>query len=391
MLPFTNMSGDPEQEYFSDGITEDIITALSRSRGFFVIARNRASPTRASPSTCGRSGASSACATCWRAASASAGDRVRITAQLIDAATGNHIWAERYDRELTDIFALQDEITASVTAAIEPKLLAAEGLRTKARSTEDLDAWDLVARALSMFWKLTAADSANAVAILRQAADRHPNYAPAHSMLAFALFASSYVGWIPPDTDRELAARLARRAAELDDSDPWAHMALGYFEFTGRNTEEAVRHFKAALDLNPNFAAAEGSIGFALALDGQVRGSHRPFRPGDPHEPARSLQQLLLRRHRCRALPRKPLHGSGEMGTPGRAAEARPHRRPPHPVREPRPDGPARGGKGSARYAAAAPADHRACRHPAIGSLYRASGGALHRRHAQGGTGGVRR
>src|SRR5690606_32446295 len=138
------------------------------------------------------------------------------------------------DSELTDIFALQDEITASVTAALEPKLLAAEGLRTESRSTEDLDAWDLVARALALFWKLTAADSKNAIAILRQAVERHPNYAPAHSMLAFALFASGYVGWIPADNEREFAARIARRAAELDDSDPWAHVALGYYEFTGR-------------------------------------------------------------------------------------------------------------------------------------------------------------
>ncbi len=108
----------------------------------------------------------------------------------MDATTGSHIWAERYDRELTDIFALQDEITASVTAAIEPKLLAAEGLRTEMRSIDDLDAWDLVARALSHFWKLTAAESEAAIAILRQAVQRYPNYAPAHSMLAFALLVS---------------------------------------------------------------------------------------------------------------------------------------------------------------------------------------------------------
>jgi tetratricopeptide (TPR) repeat protein len=197
------------------------------------------------------------------------GQRIRITSQLLDANTSNQIWSERYDRELTDIFALQDEITASVTSAIEPKLLAAEGTRTESRSTEDLDAWDMVARAVSHFWKLTATDSATAIAMLRQAVERHPNYAPAHSMLAFALFAAGYVGWIPAGTDRDFAAGLARRAAEIDDSDPWAYMALGYFELTGRNTDEAVRHFKAALDLNPNFASAEGSIGFALAFDGQ--------------------------------------------------------------------------------------------------------------------------
>ncbi|MCC6947691.1 MAG: winged helix-turn-helix domain-containing protein [Bradyrhizobiaceae bacterium] len=269
VLPFTNMSGDPEQEYFSDGITEDIINALSRLRWFFVIARNSTFVYKGQPADVRQVGRDLGVRYVLEGSVRKSGQRVRITSQLLDATTSNQIWSERYDRELTDIFALQDEITASVTSAIEPKLLAAEGLRSEARSTEDLDAWDMVARAVSLFWKLTAADSANAIVILRQAVERHPDYAPAHSMLAFALLASGYVGWIPPGTERDFAARLARRAAELDDSDPWAHMALGYFEFTGRHTDEAVRHFKAALDLNPNFAAAEGSIGFALALDGR--------------------------------------------------------------------------------------------------------------------------
>jgi tetratricopeptide (TPR) repeat protein len=116
---------------------------------------------------------------------------------------------------------------------------------------------------------MTAADSAAALALLRLAADRYPNYAPANSMLAFVQLASAYVGWVPAGGDRELAIQRANRAIELDDSDPWAHLALGYVDFTDRRTDEAVRHFRAALDLNPNFAAAAGSIGFALALDGR--------------------------------------------------------------------------------------------------------------------------
>jgi tetratricopeptide (TPR) repeat protein len=197
------------------------------------------------------------------------GQRVRVTCQLLDATSGTHIWSERYDRELVDIFALQDEITASVASAIEPKLVAAEGLRAETRSTEHLDAWDMVARALSHFWKLTASESEVAIAILREAVRCHPHYAPAHSMLTFALLAAGYVGWIPPTADREYAAQLAARALELDDNDPWSHFALGYVAFTGRQTDEALRHFQAALDLNPNFAAAAGSAGFAMALDGR--------------------------------------------------------------------------------------------------------------------------
>lgn len=288
VLPFTNMSGDPEQEYFSDGITEDIINALSRLRWFFVIARNSTFVYKNQPADIKRIGRDLGVRYVLEGSVRKSGQRVRITSQLLDATTSNQIWSDRYDRDLTDIFSLQDEITANVTAAIEPKLLAAEGLRTETRSMTDLDAWDLVARALSLFWKLTSTEGMAATAILRQAVERYPNYAPAHSMLAFVLFVSSYVGWVPPGTDREVAGRMARRAAELDDNDPWAHVALGYFEFTGRSTDAAVAHFRAALDLNPNSAAAEGSIGFALALDGQsddaIGHFERAFRmsPRDP-------------------------------------------------------------------------------------------------------------
>ena len=269
VLPFTNMSADPEQEYFSDGITEDIITALSRLRWFFVIARNSTFVYKGQPTNVKQVGHDLGVRYVLEGSVRKSGQRVRITSQLLDAMTGNHIWSERYDRELLDIFTLQDEITASVAGAIEPKLLAAEALRAETRSNADLDAWDLVARALSHFWKLTAAESQTTIAILREAVERHPHYAPAHSMLAFSLLASGYVGWIAAGTDREFAGQLALRAAELDDSDPWAHLALGYFDFINRQTDEFVRHFQAALDLNPNFAAAVGSIGFALALDGQ--------------------------------------------------------------------------------------------------------------------------
>jgi tetratricopeptide (TPR) repeat protein len=219
------------------------------------------------------------------------GARVRITGQLIEATSGNHIWAERYDRELNDIFALQDEITASVTAAIEPRLLAAEGVRVEARSTDDLNAWDLVARAVSHFWKMTAAESNIAIVMLRQAVQRYPAYAPAHSMLAFAILVSTHIGWIPAGGDREYAAQLAERAAELDDGDPWAHLALGYLAFTARQTEDAVRYFRIAVDLNPNFAAAYGYVGWALAFDGRSE------------EAIGNLQQAI------RMSPRDPLNG----------------------------------------------------------------------------------
>jgi len=224
---------------------------------------------------------------------------VRITGQLTDAVAAHHIWAERYDRELDDIFALQDEITASVTAAIEPELLAAEGLRAETRSIDDLDAWDLVARALTHFWKLTSDHSETAIAILRQTVDRHPNYAPAHSLLAFALLVAAHMGWVAPanhgeigwvslGNHRELAERLAHRAFELDENDPWAYMALGYLAFTARQTDEALRYFRTAIDLNPNFAAAYGYVGWVLVHDGQSDEAIRNLRQAirmSPHDP----------------------------------------------------------------------------------------------------------
>ena len=292
VLPFTDMTGDPQHEYFSDGITEDIITALSRLRWFFVIARNSTFIYKGQAADVRQVGRDLGVRYVLEGSVRKSGQRVRITSQLLDAMTGNHIWSDRYDRELTDIFALQDEITASVAAAIEPKLLAAEGLRAETRSTDDLDAWSLVARALSHFWKLTAGESATAITILRNAVQNHPNYAPAHSMLASALLFSAYVGWMPPGSNRQLASQLAHRAAELDDSDPWAHVALGLLAVTGRQTEEAIRHLTAALDLNPNFATAYGFIGFTLCLDGQSEEALRHFEQAmrmSPRDPFNSL------------------------------------------------------------------------------------------------------
>jgi adenylate cyclase len=289
VLPFVNMSGDPDQEYFSDGISEDIITALSRLRWFLVIARTSTFAYKGRSTDVKQVGRELAVGYVLEGSVRKIGQRVRITAQLIDAAAGSHIWAERYDRDLSDIFALQDEITASVTATIEPKLLAAEGIRAGLRAARDLSAWDVVARGLSHFWKLTAAESEKGIEILRDAVQRYPDYAPAHSMLAFGLVISAYVGWMP--ADRDAASRLARRAVELDEDDPWAHASLGYLAFTCRQTEESLRHFQAALDLNPNFAAAYGAQGWALVFDG------------------RSEDALVNFERALRMSPRDPLNG----------------------------------------------------------------------------------
>jgi len=271
VLPFDNMSGDPEQEYFADGISEDIITGLSKLRWFIVIARNSSFAYKGKAVDLKRVARELGVRYVLEGSVRKGGNRVRITAQLIDAATGNHLWADRYDGDLTDIFALQDEITKKVVAAIEPKLLEAEGIRSQSRSPEDLGAWDMVMQANSLFWRLTKAEDEAAIAILMQAVERYPGYAPSHSMLAFALLVSRLLGWSVGEREPlvKQAAALAARAAELDDSDPWAHLALGYLAFTMRRTDAAEEEFQRALDLNPNFAAAHGYLGSALAFAGR--------------------------------------------------------------------------------------------------------------------------
>jgi TolB-like protein/Flp pilus assembly protein TadD len=271
VLPFANMSGDPEQEYFADGIAEDILTGLSKLRWFFVIARNSSFVYKGKLVDVKRVARELGVRYLLEGSVRKGGTRVRITAQLIDASTGNHIWADRYDGDLTDIFALQDEITTKVVAAIEPKLLEAEGLRSACRSPEDIGAWDMVMQAISLFWRLTKAEGEAAILILERTVERYPDYAPAHSMLAFMLLLSSHMGWSSREVQANQAAAsaLATRATELDESDPWAHLALGYVAFFKRRTDTAAEEFLCALDLNPNFAAAHGYLGFALSHDGR--------------------------------------------------------------------------------------------------------------------------
>ena len=269
VLPFANMSGDSEQEYFTDGISEDIITGLSKLHWFFVIARNSSFTYKGKAVDVKRVARELGVRYVLEGSVRKGGGRVRITAQLIDAATSNHIWADRYDGDLTDVFALQDEITKKVVAAIEPKLLEAEGIRSQGRSPEDLGAWDMVMQANSLLWRLTKTDSDAAIAMLRLATERYHDYAPAHSMLAFALLFRAIPVGVSRSQDVKEAVPLASRAAELDDSDPWAHLALGWAAFLMRRTHDAVVEFQRALDINPNFAAAYGHLGQTLAFDGQ--------------------------------------------------------------------------------------------------------------------------
>jgi tetratricopeptide (TPR) repeat protein len=200
-----------------------------------------------------------------------AGNQLRITAQLVDAMTGGHHWAERYDRELGDMFTVQDEITRSVAAAIEPRLLAAEGVRALARSPDHLGAWELVAQAQTYFWRLTRADYEAAVKPLQQAVRSHPAYAPAHGRLGFCLVFAAHMGWIAASNGMRPGRQHAIRAIALDDCDPWGHIALAYWAMMERRTEESIAAFTQAVQLNPSSAAAHSHLSRGFAFAGRDR------------------------------------------------------------------------------------------------------------------------
>ncbi len=274
VLPFNNMSGEREQEYFSDGISEDIITALSKLRWFFVIARNSSFTYKGKAVHMKQIGEELGVRYVLEGSVRKSGDRVRITAQLNDVATGSHIWAERYDRDLADVFAVQDEITEAIVAAIEPQLYAAEDFRARRKPPNNLDAWDLVMRALSHYWRVTRQDNMVAQALLEKAIAIDPNYGQALSLLATSHMFGVHLGWADIRSAAPIAERAALAAVEADSEDPWAHNALGSVYFSTRRLDDSLAEFELALQLNPNFSLAQGYYGLALSYCGRWQEAH---------------------------------------------------------------------------------------------------------------------
>ncbi|AZO38787.1 MULTISPECIES: adenylate/guanylate cyclase domain-containing protein [unclassified Mesorhizobium] len=273
VLPFQNMSGDPEQEYFGDGVAEDIITALSKLRGFFVIARNSTFAYKGKAPDIRQVARELGVRYILEGSVRKAGERVRVTGQLVDAASGNHIWAERYDRPASDIFAVQDEITHSVVAAIEPQIYAAERLRLQSRTPESLDAWGCVVRAMPYIWLWAIQDEDTGINLLTRAIELDPHYARAHSLLAWTFATRVVSGNLEFEPGISHALTLAQRAIDLDPDDAWAHFAAGYVFAMSRRFGPAVEELNEALQRNPNFVfvhiisgAAYGYAG--LAEDG---------------------------------------------------------------------------------------------------------------------------
>jgi adenylate cyclase len=272
VLPFINMSRDPEQEYFSDGMTEDIITALSRIRWFFIIARNSTFAYKGRAVDVRKVAKELGVRYVLEGSVRKAGSRVRVTAQLIDGDTGKHVWANRYDREFDDVFSVQDELTETIVGALDPELGKAERERAKAKRPENLDAWDVYQRGLWHLYHYTKEDIVKAQQLFRQATLLDPNLGAAFSGLAEAYYFSLVYGHSDaPEYDREEALAAARTAVELDGEDAVAHCTLGRIYYVRREHDPAIAELQTALELNPSLAWAHYGVGAALVFSGRAR------------------------------------------------------------------------------------------------------------------------
>jgi adenylate cyclase len=270
VLPFNNVGGDPEQEYFVDGITEDIITALSKWRWFLVIARNSTFAYKGKSVDLKEVGRDLGARYILQGSMRRAGQRVRITSQLIDTSTGTHLWAERYDRDLTDIFSVQDDITSRVVTAIEPALSRAESQRVIAKRPEHMGAWDYCQRGFWHVHKGTRTDGITAYGLFKQALALDPNLADAHLGLARALIVQWNYGSVEDFAPFVREAReAALQAVALDSENPQAQYVLAQTSHWAGDVRAAIAYASRAIELNGNFALGHFYLGIGLNLDGR--------------------------------------------------------------------------------------------------------------------------
>jgi adenylate cyclase len=293
VLAFNNMSGDPEQEFFADGIAEDIITGLSRMKDLLVIARNSSFTYKDQSVEVRRVGQELGVRYVLEGSVRRGGDKVRVTAQLIDTLTGGHVWAERYDGTLDDIFALQDDITAKVLSAVGPEITLAEIQRARSERSESVDAWDRYLRALPPFYAMDKAGYEEATALLREAIEIDPKFATAYATLARCYVHAGFHGW--GTSAREVISKaedFARKATALDEQEPLGHLALGWVHVFNTEPDRAINELKRALELNPNLAIAWGYLseayGFAGRPEEALAAAERAQR-GSPRDPERHV------------------------------------------------------------------------------------------------------
>ncbi len=301
VLAFDNMSGDAEQEFFSDGIAEDIITALSRFHMFFVIARNTSFTYKESSVDVKKVSAELGVQYVLEGSVRKAGNRVRVTAQLVEALADRHVWAERYDRELEDVFALQDEITERIAMAVAPELQAAEIERARRKAVPELGTWELVARASWHIGKTSAEDNAEAEKLLSKALKRDPENASVFAALATSYLVDGIYVWQRPQPESlAMASEMAQKAVALDKQDEGAHTVLGVVLLFVKRHDEAIRRLETAIQINPNFSQAIGFLGMTLVYphehDQAAELLQKAIRlsPRDPNLPAYFAQLSMI-------------------------------------------------------------------------------------------------
>jgi adenylate cyclase len=271
VLPFDNMSGDPEQEYLADGISEDLITALSKIRWFMVIARNSTFTYKGKAVDVKQVASDLSVRYVLEGSVRKAGNRVRITAQLIDASTGHHVWAEKYDREIKDMFDLQDEMTQTIVGALEPELNAAERELVINRPPENLDAWASYQRGLWHMWRYEKDEVPAALRLLERAVELDPAFATAYAYKCYAHYQTVVMGWAEdPEQSLDEGMAAAKRALSLDDKDSVAYFALGRIHMMRGEHDASIRALEKSLSLNPSFAQSHHGLGMVLALAGRL-------------------------------------------------------------------------------------------------------------------------
>ncbi len=296
VLPFHNMSGDPEQEFFSDGMTEDIITDLSKVSALFVIARNSSFSYKGRSVKVQEIGRDLGVRFVLEGSVRKAGNRVRITAQLIDAGSGGHLWAERFDRDLTDIFSTQDEVVEKIVGTLAVTLTRGEEQRLRRRDTVNVEAYECWLRARSLLGRGTRESIAQAKAMHRRAIEIDQNFAAPHAGLALAAISDYASGWAPdPAQALDEAERWARRAVELNDQEPVSHMALGAVLLWRRDHAGALAESRRMMALDPNFAQGYAASGLGLTYAGRAAEALDPIAMAmrlDPHHPDMLLHFL---------------------------------------------------------------------------------------------------
>lgn len=269
VLPFHNLSNDAEQEYFADGIAGDLLTDLSRYRWLMVIARSSSFSYKGRSPDVRQVGQELGVRHVVEGSVRRNGNRIRISAQLIDTASGQHVWADRYDRDLSDIFELQDEIALTIAAAIEPELSRAEQDRARRKPSDNLDAWDLYQRGLWNYWQYSEESSAEAQRLFGEAIGLDPHFAAARSFLAYSHLTGSHQAFEEPQQALALARDGALRALAIDGKDAIAHLALGRVLASTGDYFAAVAELEAAVSLNPSFSLAHYTLASVLFLSGR--------------------------------------------------------------------------------------------------------------------------